>query len=298
MCVRSLLLCPSRLRTSVRFPGGKRSGRRLGGTPKPPPNRAPPSLDSPAGWEPERSVGSLAGSGAVGGWGVPPSPHQRGLRPLWTLPSDGSTSGMRVPGGKRSGKGLVVYPESPHQRGLSLLWTLPPDGAVATVGRTGRGGSRAAPNKTERRGGNVGFPVGADLRSLSSWTQAVAHLREGAPRRGVGAPLRGRSALRRLARVRSVRFPGGKRSGGGLGGNPQSPHQRGLRPLWTFPPEESLSGSAGSITASGAVKGWGIPQAPTKEGCAVSGLSPSMVQSCALVGGRRLGSSMSRADVR
>ena len=35
---------------------------------------------------------SLAGSGA--GWvgGVPPSPHQRGLRPLWTLPPDGKPS--------------------------------------------------------------------------------------------------------------------------------------------------------------------------------------------------------------
>ena len=42
---------PSPLRTSARFPDGKRGGRV---------------------------------------WGVPPNPHQRGLRPLWTLPPDGS----------------------------------------------------------------------------------------------------------------------------------------------------------------------------------------------------------------
>ena len=45
---------------------------------------------------------SLAGRGADRSWGVPPSPHQRGLRPLWTLPPGGKPFawlGLRCPTG-------------------------------------------------------------------------------------------------------------------------------------------------------------------------------------------------------
>ena len=76
----------------------------FGGIPKPPPKRAAPSLDSPApdgssavlrpiswgAWPRarvrfRRPPTPLTGSG-TGGGGVPPSPRQRELRPLWTLP--------------------------------------------------------------------------------------------------------------------------------------------------------------------------------------------------------------------
>ena len=42
------------------------------------------------------------------------------------------------------------------------------------------------------------------------------------------------SAVRPSPLRMSTHFPDGKRSGQGLGGTP-SPHQRGLRPLWTLP---------------------------------------------------------------
>ena len=58
---------------------------------------------------------SLAGSGADRGWGVPPSPHQRGLRPLWTLPPD--TRSLRWREGEWEGLGV---PQCPHRRGCAL----------------------------------------------------------------------------------------------------------------------------------------------------------------------------------
>ena len=99
-----------------------------GGTPKPPPKRAAPSLDSPAGRETER------------GWGHPPTPYQRGLGRLWTL--------RRRGGGADRGWG---HPQSPHQRGLRRLWTLPPDRGPGPGAPNREGGSRAAQTKTERR---------------------------------------------------------------------------------------------------------------------------------------------------
>ena len=46
------------------------------------------------------------------------------------------------------------------------------------------------------------------------------------------------------------------------GSVPPSPHQRGLRPLWTLPPDGSEQRLGGCT-----------PNTPTKEGCALSGLS-------------------------
>ena len=57
-----------------------------------------------------------------GGGCTPQHPYQRGLRPLWTLPPDGSE------------QRLGVYPQHPYQRGLRPLWTLPPDGSEQRLG--------------------------------------------------------------------------------------------------------------------------------------------------------------------
>ena len=68
--------------------------------PQAPPKRVPPSLDSPAG------RGNGAGKSRRG----PLKPHQRGLRPLWTLPPDWEWSGQRGGG----------VPSSPTKEGSAL----------------------------------------------------------------------------------------------------------------------------------------------------------------------------------
>ena len=61
---------------------GEWSRQESEGSPQAPPKRAPPSLDSPTGLGMERTKGRRR----------PLKPHQRGLRPLWTLPQAGSPS--------------------------------------------------------------------------------------------------------------------------------------------------------------------------------------------------------------
>ena len=64
---------------------------------------------------------SLAGSGADRGWGVPPNPHQRGLRPLWSLPPDGKPFawlGLRYAAGPLLRQPFQPNPASSYLKGF------------------------------------------------------------------------------------------------------------------------------------------------------------------------------------
>ena len=114
-------------RTSTQNPGGKQSGQGLGVPPMPPPKGAAPSLDSPAGHHSKLRWREAERTG-VGGFRQ--CPHQRALRPLWTLPPD--TRLLRWREGER--EGLGVSPMPPPTR-LRPLWTLPQGGEpVAWLG--------------------------------------------------------------------------------------------------------------------------------------------------------------------
>ena len=110
--------------------------------------------------------------------------------------------------------------------------------------------------------------------------QRDAGIRRGAPTPSRGAPVS-------TPEVRPLPWREAGRTG--VGGVPPSPHQRGLRPLWTLPPDGKRRGVGGTPQPP-TKEGWavsglsaggeaerrgvgGIPKAPTKEGCAVSGLS-------------------------
>ena len=113
------------------LPCGKRSGRVLGGYPQ------APTVEGSAlsGLSCRMVDRSPAGSGARGCWGVSASPHRRGLRPLWTLPSDGRP----IPRREAEREGVGGVPPSPHRRGLRPLRTLLPDGRPIPGGkRSGR----------------------------------------------------------------------------------------------------------------------------------------------------------------
>ena len=197
----------------------------------------------------------------------------------------------RFPGGKQSGNGLGGGTPNPHRRGLRPLWTLPPDRGVRRGAEPG-GGSRAAPTRMERRG------------------RESAH---------TGGPLRGKIEAQTAIlpqEVRPLPWREAERKGVG-GGTPPTPHQRGLRPLWTLPPDRGVRRGAepeggsraaptrmerrgresahtggplrGKIEAqtailpqevrplpwreAGRIGVGGYPQAPTKVGYALSGLS-------------------------
>ena len=105
-------------------------------------------------------------AGRTGVGGVPPSPHQRGLRPLWTLPPDGKRRGVggtpqplpkragpsldSPPEGRRSGQGLGASPKPPPKRAAPSLdspagqrpWTR---GAEPRGRLTGRPNQNGAP---------------------------------------------------------------------------------------------------------------------------------------------------------
>ena len=99
---------------------------------------------------------SLAGSGADRGWGVPPNPHQKGLRPLWTLPL----------GGERSGQGLGGTPKPPPKRAASS--------GLSRLAGSGAGGIGGYPPKSHQEG--------CALSGLSRWAGSGAD-------RGWGVPL-------------------------------------------------------------------------------------------------------------
>ena len=225
---------PVPLQTFAHFPVGKRSGKWLGGSPKPPPKRAAPSLDSPAGagtspWGrlqfPFRRDArlcarprsrcpptSLAESVADRvGW-VPPSPHQRGLRPLWTLPPERAPR----PGGGSSSRFVGAHGCAPVPA---------PD-------------VRPLPCREAERKVVVGFPQAPPKREVPSldspagagtspWGRLQFPFCRGAPTPRRGAPVPAPD-VRPLPCREADRI--------GVGGGTPKPHQRGLRPLWTLPP--------------------------------------------------------------
>ena len=175
---------PSPLRSSARFPGGKQAER---------------------------------------AWGIPPTPHQRGLRPLWTLPPGGKPSrgsdydvqrlrgaprlrvrvrpsplrsSARFPGGKQAERGWGDTPKPPPKRAAPSLDSPAGREAFAWLGLRCAAAPRGAP--TPRQGAPVSTPF---LRSLSL---------AGSRRRGVGgypqAPTKEGCALSGLfRRARSLR---------------------------------------------------------------------------------------------
>ena len=170
------------------LPWREASGKGLGDTPNPPPKRAAPSLDSPAGrealaWLRLRCTGAPRGA---------PTPRQGA--PV-------STPFLRsLPWREAGGKGLGGYPQAPTKEGCALS------------GLSRRAGSlRVA--RTTMCSGSAGRPDSA-------------------------------SGCARLHSVPPLAVPGGKQAVGAWG-IPPSPHQRGLRPLWTLPPGEKPSRGSG-----------------------------------------------------
>ena len=122
----------------TQIPGGKQSGQGLGIPPSPHQRGLRPLWTLPPD-----PLKTLAGSRADKGWGTSKPP------PKGAAPSLDSPAGpTQIPGGKQSGQGLGI-PPSPHQRALRPLWTLPPDPLKSLAGsRADRGwGFRLAPTK-------------------------------------------------------------------------------------------------------------------------------------------------------
>ena len=148
----------------------------VGGYPKPPPKRAAPSLDSPAGRgqrlgrvppkpPPKRAAPSLdspAWMGADRARRCTPSHHQRGLRPLWTLPPGWERTELGgctpKPPPKRAAPsldspagwertGVWGYPQTPTKEGCALFGLSRRAGSpsVAWAPMRNRSGSAASP---------------------------------------------------------------------------------------------------------------------------------------------------------
>ena len=168
---------PVPLQTFAHFPVGKRSGKWLGGSPKPPPKRAAPSLDSPAG----------AGTSP---WGRLQFPFRRDAR-LCARPRS------RCPPTSLAESGA----DAPDRRGARLC---------------------ARPRSAQSR---------PEWEQLEDWV---------------------RSQVQRLIQELLEEEVTGKGEVGAesgadrVGWVPPSPHQRGLRPLWTLPPERAPRPGGGS----------------------------------------------------